>query len=520
MQKIWQWFLNPQNAILKWMIGIAVIEIVSFATVFNPPYRAVATIIAGLIMLIIALKRPALGLAILLFELMVGSKGALLKIPNGWEVDGGIPLRIVLFAAFFLGWSLHAALEWKKTRAEFKQAIFQELLHRKAWIAVLIICIWAVIRGVWLKNEAVWADANAWAFLLLIVPVVYVARRASEDLKRHGRNAIAAGLLWLPLKTLMLFYAFTHGLSGLSQPLYLWVRRTGIGEVTLITGNLFRIFIQSQIYALGGALFFLGRQKDGRGERSYFAWLPIGLGSIAALILSLSRSIWAGAAVGGLVLLFLCYKRRKQGKTDVPKPRRIIWRAISSSAAALAIIAGIAWFPYPRVDVGSLMSLFSSRGTLSDAAAESRWNLLPVLWNKIKKAPVLGSGFGATVTYKSMDPRLQAGPNKGLVTTYAFEWGWLELWIKFGFIGIVVMVWLLASIGVRWSKAPFQPWMRISGLALLAGLAVVHFFTPYLNHPLGFGFLLAAEGFIAAKNSTNFNDKMKIESSEPAEIIH
>ncbi|MBU1034604.1 O-antigen ligase family protein [Patescibacteria group bacterium] len=498
MHKIQQWFSNAQNDFLKWMLGIAFLEILSFATVFNPPYRAAATIIAGLIMLVVAMKRPALGLAILLFELMVGSQGSLLKIPNGWEVNGGISLRIVLFAAFFLGWALNAALEWKKTRAEFKQAVFQELRKRKAWIAVLVICIWAVIRGAWLKNEDLWTDANAWAFLLLLVPVIYVALRSPEGLKRHCLNAIAGGLFWLPLKTLMLFYAFTHGLSGLSQPLYLWVRRTGVGEVTLVTGNLFRIFMQSQIYALGGALFFLGRQKE--GDRFGFPWFLVGIGSVATLILCLSRSIWAGCAVGAAALLILCYKRRRQGKADVPKPWRIIWRIIGGSAIALGIIGGIVWFPYPRVDVGSLASLISSRGTLSDAAAESRWNLLPVLWNKIKKAPILGSGFGAAVTYKSMDPRAQASPNKGLVTTYAFEWGWLEFWIKFGFIGIVVMAWLLASIGLRWSRSPFQPWVRISGFALLAGLAVVHFFTPYLNHPLGFGFLLAAEGFMTASN--------------------
>jgi hypothetical protein len=135
---------------------------------------------------------------------------------------------------------------------------------------------------------------------------------------------------------------------------------------------------------------------------------------------------------------------------------------------------------------------------VTDAAAESRWNLLPVLMKKIGQTPILGSGFGATVTYKTEDPRILAQNPSGLYTTYAFEWGWLEHWIKFGILGIPVMLWLLLSVAWRTWKTDGEWWIRAGFVSSLAALGVIHVFTPYLNHPLGFGFLLAAEGWVTA----------------------
>jgi O-antigen ligase len=159
-------------------------------------------------------------------------------------------------------------------------------------------------------------------------------------------------------------------------------------------------------------------------------------------------------------------------------------------------------FPFPHVEVGSLKTLFGSRGSTTDAAAESRWNLLPVLVSKIKERPMLGSGFGATVTYPSKDPRILAQNPDGMYTTSAFEWGWLDHWIKFGILGIPFMAWLLVSIAMRIWKLDEEKWLRAGFVASIVGMAALHVFTPYLNHPLGFGFLLGLEGWIEMKKQT------------------
>lgn len=464
-----------------WFVAIVLLEAVSLATVFVPPARAVATILAGAIMSVVAIRRPDIGLAALLAELAIGSKGALLKIPEGWEVDGGTSLRIVLVVSFVVGWVVNMlrAGSWKDAKALVR--------GRGSWIALAGLCMWASIRGVLEKNPNVLSDANAWGYLILLPAVLDVARRDGSRLIATGRDALLAALVWLPMKTLALLYVWSHGIKTLSQPLYLWVRRTGVGEVTLVTANLFRVFIQSQVYALAGFFGTLAVPDGPLRKRLHHAVLT---GCAVSLLIGLSRSLWIGLSLGGLALLAMSWRAR-----SIPS---IFARGAAAGVAAGALVFIVVAFPVPRVEVGSLKTLFGSRASTGDAAAESRWNLLPVLVGKIKEAPILGSGFGATVTYRSKDPRILAQNPDGLYTTYAFEWGWLEHWIKFGIFGIPVMSWLLVSLGRRLLKTEHADWLKRACVATIVGLGALHVFTPYLNHPLGFGILLSVEALIAA----------------------
>jgi hypothetical protein len=358
------------------------------------------------------------------------------------------------------------------------------------------LCLWGVVRGFWLKNQFLVSDANAWGFLVLLLPVLDFASRHGNRLRQHASQALYAALLWLPIKTLALLYVWSHGLKSLSQPLYFWIRRTGVGEVTLVTGNLFRIFIQSQVYAISGLLFSLSATK------SKIVLLVL---SCVSILISLSRSLWIGVFAGICMLAILTWKGI--GKKGILV---VLSRIGFGFFAAFILILSVVALPIPKVEVGSLTSLFGSRGSVLDAAAESRWNLLPVLIDKIKQAPILGSGFGATVTYQTKDPRILAKNPNGVYTTYAFEWGWLEHWIKFGILGIPVMLWLLVSLTTRLWKLSEPLWIRASFVSSLVALAALHVFTPYLNHPLGFGILLAAEGFITISNYQKSFDRKKI----------
>lgn len=491
----------PDRHWIFWVAGIIALEIVSAATVFLPVQRAAATVIAGCIMLVVAFRRPSIGLAMLLLELAIGSKGALLKIPDGWNVNGGISLRIVLFTTFLVGWFINAFAYWRGHRHAFRDAIRREVRGRGAWFALAVLIVWGIVRGVWLGNPSLFGDANAWGFLVLLVPVIDVSVRDGERLVRQAGHALIAALIWLPIKTMGLLYIWSHGIKSLSQPLYLWVRRTGVAEVTLVTGNLFRVFMQSQVYAIAGFLTGIAALVENE-KRKTLIWFILVCSGISVLI-SLSRSFWVGLCVGAMCLLFWTARERKtHGKFPIEHFPWVAFRTLWTMAVAVTIgigvIAAIVAFPYPRVDVGSLKDLFSSRGSVTDAAAESRWNLLPVLADKIGQAPILGSGFGATVTYQSRDPRILAQDPDGWYTTYAFEWGLLEHWIKFGILGIPVMLWLLLSVMTRVWKAEGEWWIRAGFVSSLVALGALHVFTPYLNHPLGFGFLLAAEGWITA----------------------
>ncbi|MCI0479043.1 hypothetical protein L0Y59_00660, partial [Candidatus Uhrbacteria bacterium] len=479
------WFLDvsrrPGWTWLPWLMAILALEISSLASIFTFLPRVVLTVLAGCLMLAVAWRRPSLGLAALLLELAIGSKGALLKIPDGWEVDGGIPLRIVLFGALCSGWIANAVAHWRTRLPELRSSLRSVLRDRLPWIALAALIGWAVVRGAWRGNEALFGDANAWAYLLLLFPVVDIATRDGARLIRQASDAFVAALVWLPVKTLLLLYVWSHGIRSLSQPLYLWVRRTGVGEVTLVTGNLFRVFIQSQVYAIIGLLASTMRIVDGTKDRFRILAIFVAIGSSLSLLISLSRSLWVGliAGVSSVFLLTLFVPWSKPLfpiTTNRMTGVRALTVVVASFVCGLTLIGAVVAFPYPHVDVGSLKTLFSSRSGVSDAAAESRWNLLPVLGDKILEAPLLGSGFGATVTYASKDPRILAQHPDGMYTTYAYEWGWLDHWIKFGILGIPVMLWLLLSIIRRVWIADGERWLRVGLVSSLVALGTLHVF--------------------------------------------
>ena len=100
------------------------------------------------------------------------------------------------------------------------------------------------------------------------------------------------------------------------------------------------------------------------------------------------------------------------------------------------------------------------------------------------------SGFGSVVTYRTNDPRILSSSPNGLYTTYAFEWGWLDVWLKLGFLGLLAYIILFLKIitdGLKINKS--------LSLSLTVGLLVlmaVNIFSPYINHPLGIGYLVMA----------------------------
>ena len=88
-------------------------------------------------------------------------------------------------------------------------------------------------------------------------------------------------------------------------------------------------------------------------------------------------------------------------------------------------------FPAPRSQSSFEDMLRSRQISERDAAVASRWTLIKVLDAKIMEAPLLGSGFGATVTYISSDPRI-ISTTGGTYTTAAFEWNYHDILVKMG----------------------------------------------------------------------------------------
>ena len=178
---------------------------------------------------------------------------------------------------------------------------------------------------------------------------------------------------------------------------------------------------------------------------------------------------------------------------------------LSAAILSIALVFGIVKFPYPRPTAAFDLSLLSERaGKISgEAGVSSRWNLLPPLLREIKQAPLLGKGFGATVTYKTQDPRVLEQNPSGEYTTYAFEWGYLDIWLKLGLIGLLVYIALLGKIFIEGIKTSYKL-LCISLLSGLVMIMVTSFFSPYLNHPLGIGYVILTSLILGQKKKPPF----------------
>lgn len=484
-----------------WIGGIMVLELLSILTLQMPDVRSFLAVLAGLVLVVIAYKRPPLALLMVAVELLIGGFGYLLN----FALDGqglGISLRMIVFGAFMAGWGLNAIKYkiWRYWR-------LKELLILQVWVFVGLMIVSGLVSGLWLRQPYIFQDINAWLFLLYFVPVLDISHRYHKELTRLALTALVAGVAWLSFKTLLVLYIFSHGLTGAAELVYLFIRDTRVGEITPAGGNLYRVFLQSGIFGLLSLVLLAGFWIDQKELQSsddtqdkllnnftfkYWSYV-LGVLVFGALIAGLSRSFWLGTAGGlGLALLMSAIKLRT----------KILPGLLSLAGVLLGgslLMAGVVYFPWPSGTGVSMADMLISRGTVSDAAGASRWNLLPAMWDKIKQEPILGSGFGSTVAYQSLDPRILKNNVDGWHTTYAFEWGWLSLWIKFGIFGIIIMSWLLISLGWRVWKSSYAWWIRTGVVAGTFALAIVHFWTPYLDHPLGFAWILGLESLLVLK---------------------
>lgn len=486
------------SAYLPWIGVLFALETVSALTIFHPFAHGVALLVACLGMMVLAWRRPATAASLLLMEYVIGSKGALLRFGGDGVGHGGVPLRIGWFIAFFLGWSVWA-MQTKTYRAWRSY-----LKERTVYLVLAGVLIYAFVLGLVFKNPFVLADANGWGVWLLLLPALDLAVHKKDELTREVPRAMLVAFLWTVMKTLILFYLFAHLTNpAWLEAIYLWIRRTGVGEVTraLPQTNIWRVFFQSHIYLLPvivGSVWYTWMHT----RLPRLGWvLMVGAGATA--VISLSRSLFLGIAGGALISLIwiggACYRAKffeASGRIEViPGVKRIVLAFVG----ALLLVAALFYAP-PR-PAGSLRDALLARVNVGEEAAVSRWKLLPALWEGVKRRPIMGSGFGATITYQSHDPRVVKATG-GSYTTYAFEWGWLEHWFKFGIVGIPLLVWILVRLGKLAWTSRHPVWMRGALVASLAGLAITHVFTPYLNHPLGMMWLMALEALLALDRAT------------------
>ncbi|MEK9152931.1 MAG: O-antigen ligase family protein [Patescibacteria group bacterium] len=488
------------------------LEAVSFYGHLYPAFSNAAFFAAMALALVISCVDLDLAALLVMAELFVGSQGGyLVAFNNGHGLE--LSLRIGLFmvvsgvwTAVSILWSIQGGEALKKALAPWRA------MHRFGifvpYVAINLVVLFGLIRGLALGNDFgnVFFDGNGYAFYGLMP--VFVVALASPKTRERVAGLLVAAVSLSVAKALLVLYVFSHRMQTAAPDLYTWIRDTRVGEITRMAGDYYRVFFQSHLYA--AALFWIvllglaysDRLKTGRAKM--YAGLTVIC--MVGLILGLSRSFWFGAAVSALALAAILLRYR----VSIKIWKRLIAAGALSIVAATMLIVLFFSLPLPRkgADISLAFLLGERAFSLSDDAAHSRWALLPELNKAITRHPLIGSGLGTTVTYATSDPRLLADIPTGEYTTFAFEWGYHDILVKFGLLGTLVYAWFIFAAlrplmsAVRDAapalRSPSSDEKTALGAAALGtviaviGMLATNLFSPYLNHPLGIGMLMIA----------------------------
>lgn len=494
------YILKQKKIILLILASLVVAEAFSFFSYYFPILNLIFFSVIILLSLILAIYKIEYSFYLLLTELFSNSMGYVFYLESG---GFKLSLRIALWLIIISVWLAKFLLEILKNKKDvwFK---YKKIPYFKNWLYLFFFIALGLVMGI-IKNgfSDAFFDFNAWLYFALIFPLWHIISGNSKNVFIKNVVSIFLGtVLFLIFKSFLFLFLFSHNLEPLIADLYYWTRRYYLGEITAMSGGFYRVFLQSQIYILVALLISISAwifTKNKKAKIYLLAFLSL---LSSTLILSFSRSFWLAGFIA-LVLLFVIL----WNKFGFRKMFNSFLITFLSFVVGFSLVLGVVRFPWPNSEVEFNLDSLSDRANVraEESAISSRWALLDVLRNDILGNFLLGRGFGARVEYKSSDPRVLEQTADGVYSTYAFEWGWLDIWLKLGVLGVLAYG-LLIYLFVKdfWQKFKSENNFIYLGLILsIVSLVVVNFFTPYLNHPLGIGFLIISFIFL-------FSNKEKI----------
>lgn len=446
------------------------------------------------------------GAYLLLAEVFINPMGYLFYLEGaGFKIS----LRIAFWLVFMAIFLAKFLLLFFKDRAGLLK-FFKNFIFAKNFLLLAFFLIFSFIFGL-INNgfSDAFFDFNSWLFLILILPfsyLLYFSNQNEKDLFWKNIFLVFFSItFYLIFKSLLFLFLFSHDLRPIISDLYSWSRAHILGEITNMNNGFYRIFFQNQIFTfLFFYLSFVPLIFIDKKEKNKSALLIFSILSLAVIILSFSRSFWFGFVFAFLVLLFIAWH-----KFGLKKFFKTILLSFLNFVLAIFLIFIIVKFPWPSSQSSFNIESLSERADLTaqESAISSRWALLEVMKTEIKSNLILGKGFGARLEYISSDPRvLQSSPD-GKYSTYAFEWGWLDILLKMGVFGFLVYLCLILlfckkNISAFYTKGNY--FYLIILLSILS-LCAINFFTPYLNHPLGISLLILLILFFDYLNSKKIN---------------
>lgn len=527
--------------------------ILSFCAYCFPLFNSIAFFIILAVFGVLAFKDLKVGALIVLAELFLNSKGYLFFLELG---GNRISLRIaffVIFISIFLAKVLNNVIEIKINKIReskdknFLLKIVPEIIENKKfnylnifrssyfkYLAVFAFCFIASLSiGVLNSNfiSNIFFDASGFLFFIYLIPFFDIFKK-KDDFKDLLYVLIGSSIVVF-IQSLFVLWMFSHNKIYYLNDIYRWTKDFGIGEITRFgLSNFYRVFFQSHIYlssifVFGFSYFIYNISVNKRKilpfliENKFLLILTF-LSSIV-FILSFSRSFWLASFLTlGFVFLFAIVLKFFDKEIKLKEKIISSFKILFKTAVSISLILVLSFysiqffinFPKPNAYV-DLSNAFSDRFSdpASEEAGSSRINMLKPLFSKIGDNFILGAGFGTTVKYKTADPTNVKKTVNAMYETFAFEWGYLDLLLKFGIVGFGVYMLLLFIIFKDFVISQFKSedkyfkQVNFSLLACFVFLLSINLTTPYLNRPVGIGIIILMIVWINI-----FNNKKKLTS--------
>jgi len=490
------------------LFGIAGIFLLAFMVKDIPILEQIALLAIGAGVIKLTKKSLLNGLVIACAEIFVGGHGHIISTTL---FDFSISLRMVIFVSVLGTWTI-GYLTKKITPIFIKK---RETPFILLLCAVALGSILGLIYGQTIKTT--FEDANSYLVLLYLLPIASIIWDDAH--KKILLQTLTISVLTISVMTIGLSFFFTHASESIARPIYTIIRDLRLTEVTLQSisnssgmivqpqvapllgeqGYWYRIFMQSHLFVSVFLLLlftFICAGKVTKKNRLFVSITTIL--STSALILSMSRSFFLGMGIAIIgITSIMIYTQRN--KLYALMTKNLSFAILLGTASCVLVWLTII-FPLPtRPPLETVLFYDTSVNETRDTAITSRWSLLESMTEVIKERPILGSGFGTSITYVTDDPRQRERNVDGVYTTHRFEWGFHDIWIKMGILGLIGFLYYLYSItrqGFILYQQKHSLWLYVGLIGSVYMLYVTHIFSPYLNHPIGIMLILFVLPFL------------------------
>ena len=198
------------------------------------------------------------------------------------------------------------------------------------------------------------------------------------------------------------------------------------------------------------------------------------------MALNISRAYFLGLIIG---LLFLKYKNSWLDWLKIFCLNFLIVLALFTAINLISSFGTDAGWGILGLKFGGITA------PQMEISSQNRVQLLETIMAMIKDAPIFGQGLGQSIVTEKINTR-------------HFDWGYFEMWIKWGLFGLLWSLIILGSLLKKiWSKTKNQE-LNLGLLAGIISLLIINITTPALFHVFGILYLVMIVSLDASSKPT------------------